>query len=47
MTRLGELIADPARRLALAHAAHERARDFSPDAVTGEWPKMIGAEPTA
>jgi hypothetical protein len=47
MTRLGELIADPERRLALAHAAHERARDLSPAAVTGEWLKMIGAEPTA
>jgi GalNAc-alpha-(1->4)-GalNAc-alpha-(1->3)-diNAcBac-PP-undecaprenol alpha-1,4-N-acetyl-D-galactosaminyltransferase len=44
---LGELIADPERRLALARAAHERARDFGPAAVTGEWLKMIGVEPTA
>jgi glycosyltransferase involved in cell wall biosynthesis len=44
---LGELIADPVRRLALAHAAQKRARDFNATAVTAQWMKLIGAESTA
>jgi GalNAc-alpha-(1->4)-GalNAc-alpha-(1->3)-diNAcBac-PP-undecaprenol alpha-1,4-N-acetyl-D-galactosaminyltransferase len=45
--RIGQLIADPARRLALAQAAHGRCRHFDRTSVTDEWLRLIGAGSSA